>query len=379
MPDRIKNILPGIFLLIVFAAGALSADDNEIESSHKKAPDWVTVVPQADREYYYFVGRASGKNALEDAETDAVADAIRQVVTMIGLDVKVDYDRLRKEAEVILDDRLVSRGAARISGIKVMESYHRRQAEYRAAELRHIYEAAVLVRWPKGELEMERNRLEQDAVARVSSATRLFRQGLDYESREETFHSLDCFRDALRELDHPSTFMMPQKMTVQYEEIKKMVEDAARRLSFKTGNVSVDQVVVSGSEDESFARDNSLTESLIAALSERGFIPQRLDRNSADFESRVIAEAAIKDEGYTELDEGFVMSRWTVTVGLVDNLNKDIVVHEIYSVKGFGMNRERAAADALRKVRFETFDRFALDARRQLDQRLSEEETNVYH
>ena len=364
---------------MVLSAKVLKADYSVTESSHKKAPEWVTVVPKADKEFYYFVGRASGKNALEDAETDAVADAIRQVVTMIGLDVTVDYDRLRKEAEVILDDRLISRGAARVLGIKVMESYHRRGAEYSAGELRHKYEAAVLIRWPKGELKMERNRLEQDAVARVSSAARLFRQGLDYESKEETFHSLDCFRDALRELDHPSTFMMPEKITVQYEEIKRMVEDAARRLSFKTGNVSVDQVVISSNENESFARDTAMTESLIAALSERGFFPQRLARNSPDFESRVIAEAAIKDEGFTDLEEGFVMSRWSVTVGLVDNLSKDIVVHEVYSVKGFGMNRERAAADALRKVRFETFDRFALDARRQLDQRLSDEEVNVYH
>ena len=77
-----------------------------IETSKRKAPNWVGRVPKADEEYFYFVGRATGLLTLEGAEQDAAADALRQVVAMIGLTPEVSYERLRREAGLLLEDRI---------------------------------------------------------------------------------------------------------------------------------------------------------------------------------------------------------------------------------------------------------------------------------
>ena len=109
-----------LFLLLLdsLSAGPAAGGKIQVEKSRRKAPDWTIRVPQADDHYLYFVGRATGARTLEDAESDAAANAIAQIVTAIGVEASFSYDRLRREAELLLEDRLSFSGGSHIIGLE---------------------------------------------------------------------------------------------------------------------------------------------------------------------------------------------------------------------------------------------------------------------
>ena len=350
-----------LFFFFSLAVTSATAGKLHVEKSRRKAPDWTSSVPAADESYLYFVGRATGARTLEDAESDAAANAIGQIVTAIGVEASFTYDRLRKEASLLLEDRLAISGSSHIIGLKRMESYYEKQTVNEGDSVKKTFNAHVLVRYPRESLLREIARLEQESTARVQIAERLLADSF----RLEDSGAYDkAYRKQVQvlELARKPAIHLPEKAARRLSMLRDRAVEAARDLSFMLRRVSVEPVEIGDKHSEETAKTSVFTEALENALLKAGFQPERLALSvRAGVAPKVIASC--REDGVSSLDEGFCFSRWSATISMLDPRDDSVLLSQVYSAKGFGPDPARAGLDAQRKLRIEVFGKFARQAR----------------
>jgi len=356
------------------AAGAAAGPGPEIrvETSKRKAPKWVGRVPKADEEYFYFVGRATGSLTLEGAEQDAAADALRQVVTMIGLTAEVSYERLRREAELLLEDRVSFEGDARVVGLKRLETYYEKIYYHSGDSLSTRYNVSLLLRYPRQSLKEEKARLESEARRRLAMARELLAEGRRYESENSGSEALERYRQALQQLDNPVILLLPAASGGGYDHLRRDLLDAARSLSLKLRRVIVGPVEMTLQSDGRSWQDAQMNAALAQAMLKHGFQPVGWPEN---FPQGVLlrVSARCREEQASRLGEGFFISRWSAAISLSDPGKDNILAQQVLAAKGFGSDPERALLDARRRLRNEVFAEFALQARKKLDLNLRQD------
>lgn len=338
------------------AAGKL-----RVEKSRRTAPDWTRRVPEADENYLYFVGRATGARTLEDAESDAAANAIRQIVTAIGVEASFTYDRLRKEADLLLQDRLSLSGGSHIIGLKRMESYYEKQIFDEGDSVKATFNGHLLVRYPRESLQTEIARLEQESTVRVQIAEKQMAEAL----RLEESGSLDGAYSKLvkvLELTQKPGVHLSETASRRLAMLRYRAIEAARDLSFMLRRVSVEPVEIGDRLSGGMEQTSVFTEALENALLKAGFQPERIEQTiRAEVVPKVIASC--RENGVSSLDAGFYFSLWTVKISVLDPRDDSVLLSEVYSAKGFGSDSARAGLDAQRKLRVEVFNKFARQAR----------------
>jgi hypothetical protein len=359
-----------LFLCIVLAAGLLiffSPEDGLAKArkilttaSQAKPPSWLNLVPEADKSYFYFVGRSSGARSPEDAENEAAFDAVRQVVAMIGVDASFSYERLRRTADLLLIDRLAISGGSQVIGIKRLAAYFEKQILTEGDTMKTSYNAHLLVRYPREELQAEITRLEQESTGRVKIAEKLLAEGFRLEADNLPEEAFAKVSEALRLIDGSSIHASGETLN-RLAGLKNPVFTAMRRLGLKLHRVVVEPVAVNKKTDNSPVKDSVLTAELARALSNHGFQPEKISENSrAGILPRVVTSC--REEDGSVLGDGFCLSRWTAAIALIDPQDDSIFFTETYSAKGFGPDMQRAGFDAQRKLRIEIFARFARSA-----------------
>ncbi|MBN2290168.1 MAG: hypothetical protein JXQ83_12610 [Candidatus Glassbacteria bacterium] len=363
---------------LLSAAGA-TADSTpriRVEASERRAPKWTVKVPAADEEYLYFVGRATGSTTLEGAEQDAAADALRQVVSMIGLSASVSYERLRREAELLLEDRLAFDGEARVAGLKRLETYYQ-TVYYRTADsLATRYNASLLVRYPRRSLDLEKARMEQEAARRVTMAGELLAEGAGLESASDADRALDCYLQGLKQLAGPVAILLPAGRRAGYGGLRTDLLSAARRLGLGLGWVAVGPVQMSSLDDGRTWQDPQLEASLAEAMLEHGFRPVARAAPAGVFS---LLSARCREEQADNLETGFCLSRWSAAISLLGPDGNTVLVQKVLTAKGFGPDPERAAGDARRRLRDEVFDKFAGEAREELGRTFGQARRDYSH
>ncbi len=337
-----------------------------IEPSHDRPPEWVRVVPPSDSRYLYFVGRAGGAHRLEDAESDAAMDAVRQAVLLSGVSARIDYDRLRRESDLLLTDRLEVEGAALVVGLKRLESYYAKRTLARGDSLLVRYEAHLLVRYPHAELSAEKRRLELESASRVTTAESLLAEGLALERQGQPARA---FPLADRALELVSGQFIHAGLATRERQLRleDPLSEALHRLGLALGRVSVPAVrlVRSAGTDSLAVADTLLAAKLAAALLKAGLTPER-DRQSARALLLPRITVTAREEAARTLGEGFALSRWSVLLELSDPREGTVLLSESFPVKGFGPDGPRARLEALRQLEREVFPRFARSARARL-------------
>jgi hypothetical protein len=355
----------GIFsCTFLFPAGADAGTGREIrvETSESKAPKWAGKVPGADEEYLYFVGRATGSLTLEGGEQDAAADALRQVVAMIGLTASLSYERLRREAELLLEDRVSFEGDARVVGLKRLETYYEKILYHTGDSLTTRYNVSLLVRYPRQSLNQEKARLEKEALSRVSMARELLSGGEKYESENDGAEALDRYLQGLRHLDGQVLFFLPVSRYAGFERLKQSLLASARRLCIEQGLVQIEPVVLSRSDDEQSWQDSQMSAALAEVMLNQGFKPAGRPGN---YPQGILPRLSSRctEEQVDKLGDDFFISRWSVAFGLLHPDENTILVQKVLTAKGFGADPERAGMDARRKLKNEVFPEFAVYAR----------------
>ena len=346
-----------VFLTVIPAA----AGKVRVEKSQRTIPDWTRRVPEADENYLYFVGRATGTRTLEDAESDAAANAIRQIVTAIGVEASFTYDRLRKEADFLLQDRLSLSGSSHIIGLKRIESYYEKQIINEGDSVKTTFNAHVLVRYPRESLQTEIARLEQESTDRVQIAEKLLKDAL----RLEESGAFDgAYRKQIKvvELTQKPSVHLSEAAARRLAMLRHRAIEAARDLSFMLRRISVEPVEIGDRPSGEMGQASVFTEALENALLKAGFQPERIEQSiRAEVVPKVIVSC--RENGVSSLDAGFYFSLWTATISVLDPRDDSVLLSEVYSAKGFGPDPARAGLDAQRKLRVEVFNTFARQAR----------------
>ena len=367
--EKLSSRLPAALLLLfvnlIPAAAGAAHPKVSVERSRSEPPRWISRVPEADENYLYFVGRASGAKSLEDAESDAAANALSQIVTTIGVQATLSYDRLRREAGLLLQDRLTVLGEAQVTGLKRLESYYEKQTVSDGETVVSSYSSSLLVRYPRQSLEREVSRLEQEAAGRVQQADERLAEALSLEKADDLENSFASLIQTLALTAKPAIHAKADAAR-NLELCRNRALEAARRLSLRLRKVAVEPVEAGDSASAGRERGKLLTESLEQTLLSQGFHPEKGETVlAANILPRV--SAVCREEGASGLEAGFCFSRWTAACRITDPRDDSLLFAGVYTAKGFGLDPERAGQDAVRKLRVEIFNKFAKDARDKFD------------
>jgi len=350
--------LATVLFCLPWAKNALGSQTVKVERSSRSRPAWVTRVPESDRRWMYFVGRASGEASLEAAEQDAAADAVAQAVAAAGLSAAFSYDRLRSEAGFLLQDRLVLSGVARLEGLKRLETWYEKTTRQDLGVQKTVYEAHLLVRLPQDALEKARMKLEQESSERISLAESLFEQGRHLEEEGDAHGALSLYREALEHLGGPSPTYTAEPS--RRDELARELGGAA----FHCG-LELRTLVLRFDSTDSGPFPEVLRQTLYSSILLEGFTPLTDSAAGAVALPRLRAECV--PAGMTELEDGFKVCLWNLSLQLSSPVSGELVAAFDYTAKGFGPDEARAAQDGLRKIRLETLTRFARELRERLD------------
>ncbi|MCE5271999.1 hypothetical protein LLH00_12050 [bacterium] len=351
-------LLTAVLFCLPWAKNALCAQTVKVERSARSRPDWVTRVPESDRRWMYFVGRASGEASLEAAEQDAAADAVAQAVAAAGLSAAFSYERLRSEAGFLLQDRLVLSGVARLEGLKRLETWYEKTTRQDAGGRKTAYEAHLLVRLPQDALEKARMKLEQESSERISRAESLLDQGKRMEHEGDIHSALSLYREALEHLGGPSQAYLPEPS--RRDELARELGGAA----FHSG-LELRTLVLRFDSSDSGPFPEVLRQTLYSSILLEGFSPLTDSAAGAAALPRLRAECV--RAGVTALEDGFKVCLWNLSLQLSSPVSGEMVASFDYTAKGFGPDETRATQDGLRKIRLETLPRFARELRERLD------------
>ena len=353
------------YALLILSAGPLPARTVQVERSHPKPPRWSVQVPEADEVYLYYVGRATGAASLEAAETDAAAEVVRQIVTELGLEAWFSYDRLRSEAGLLLTDRIGLSGDSRIIGLKRVETYYIKQLAERGNTVKTTYDASLLARYPRESFEREVERLNQEAAARAAEAEKRLAAAQEFE-RKGAWDAAWAGVTAILEL---TAIPAPRASAGDLRRMlasRQKAADLGRRLGPRLRRLAIRPVEILAAENGGQAEDESLTASLENSLQGQGFLPESSD-SLVTAGLLPVVETFLSDEGGSMLGTGFHLSRWNASFKVLDPRGKTVLFSEVYPVKGFGADPQRAALDARRKLRVEVIDKFSRVARDKFD------------
>ncbi|HUU30010.1 MAG TPA: hypothetical protein VM123_19570 [archaeon] len=357
-------------ILLCTSAGTAAGRRISIEASQRRVPEWVRRVPEADGTYLYFVGRSTGARSLEDSESEAAFDAVRQIVTMTGVEASFTYERLRRTSDLLVTDKLDVSGESDVIGLKRLATYYQKHVSAEGDTVKTSYNTHLLVRYPIKELEAERARLEQESESRVKIAEKLFAESLRLEEAKAWEEAFLKTGEVLQLIESPTVHATNESL-IRLSTLRTPVLEAARRLGLQLRRVAVEPVAVTDSQNKRSIPDSVLTDCLADALLNQGFQPEKsVNSLRAKVLPRVVATC--REDGSSSLDHSFCLSRWTAAIRLVDPLDDSVLLSEIYSAKGFGPDPQRAGLDARRKLRAEIFTKFARAAGHKLDLSLQE-------
>jgi hypothetical protein len=353
------------FCILSGPAGIAATGRDRVERSQARAPEWISKVPETDREYLYFVGRATGERSLDAAEQDAAADAIRQIVTLLGVDASFSYDRLRREAELILSDRVTVSGSSVVQGMKRMNTYFEKHTFSLNDTLQTAYDAHLLVRYPVSSLEAEKKKMELESLDRVTQAGEALELGRKLESGGKAGQALLRYREAL-ELTEGTIVFSSAEIAGRRRDLRREALSAAGRLGLGLRLVAVFPVEMGGGVGGSARSDSLMTDALASALQQEGFLTE-YGSGAAETAYLPRVSASCREVRTQALEAGFWMSLWTASIRLADPRDEEVFYTGVLNAKGFGPDPERAGLDARRKLRAEVFGRFASSARERLD------------
>ena len=361
-------------LTSITAVTAVAAKNPKTERSHRSAPGWTIRPPQADGQYLYFVGHATGASSLEAAENDAAADIVRQIVSLIGLEASFNYERVRSQAGLLLTDRLGLAGDSRIIGLKRIETSYEKQTFQEGNSLKKNWNAHVLARYPVESLENETARLEQLGQTRVSKAESLLAEGRQLAASGFNERAWQHLAQGLETTGKVSVVADPSTSS-RLAVVRQHLVECARSLSVSLRRVAVGVIKVPGEINQD---SQAISFSLETALRDNGFTVEH-GTEAAAAGALAVVELTLTELNAYKLEPGFDFSRWNAALSISDPSGRDILFAAEYQVKGFGIDPTRARLDAMRKFRNEVLAQFATQAIEEFEYRLAGEDRADAH
>ncbi len=167
-----------------------------VEASQKKAPSWITEIPE-DENYYYYVGTSKDTSSFDEGKKGALADALSQVVATIGIKVTststVEERYFAEQYETTLQSELFTEGRAKLQDAQLKEIYYEK---YENPDGSTFYRVWVLVKYGKEDIRREQARLEEILRLKYTEVKNLEVQAEQQERKGELFKAVDSYVNA---------------------------------------------------------------------------------------------------------------------------------------------------------------------------------------
>lgn len=144
-------------------------------SSAPAQPKWTQSVPR-DSEYLYFVGAKSGAPSLEDGRAAALAVALGQASSFIGVSVQAGetvVDSTVAHENLVRSD-VRSQTAGELRSAEIADTYFESMSRVVGSGVFERFDVWVLLRFPRAEAERERSRQEEALRSEAEAAQRRF-------------------------------------------------------------------------------------------------------------------------------------------------------------------------------------------------------------
>jgi len=131
-----------------------------VQASSKSPPSWISRIPE-EKDYYYFVGSSGDVKSFDDGKDEAIADALSQVVSNIGVRVTATstYEEKYFAEQYVseVSQKLKTEGAAKLQGAELKEIYYEK---YQKRDGSTFYRVWILLKYSKAEIRKEQERLK---------------------------------------------------------------------------------------------------------------------------------------------------------------------------------------------------------------------------
>ena len=147
----------------------------ETEPSRPEPPAWISRLP-SQPDYFYYLGVADRAESLEYGKQRALAQAMSQAASFIGVNLESELNVLdstnRPNPEVRENLRVTSSGT--IAGLEVVDEYHVKTSRRGGSLYETFYDVYILTRIGKDDAEAEKRRQSGKARDRMALAERLY-------------------------------------------------------------------------------------------------------------------------------------------------------------------------------------------------------------
>ncbi len=165
-----RALAAGICLLfVIWALSGCSSSSKKrrkrgtvlVDASEKDVPGWVTDIPE-ERKYYYYVGTSGDTAGFDEGKKAAVADAMSQVVSTIGItatsSTSYEEEYYAEQYQVTLESELLTEGKAKLQDAELKEIYYE---QYEREDGSGFYRIYVLLKYSKDDITTEQERLAE--------------------------------------------------------------------------------------------------------------------------------------------------------------------------------------------------------------------------
>ena len=172
-------------------------NSNLIYSSGKQKPIWLTKPPEADSRFLYFVGVNTRAGTLEEGKKSAIQSAVNEIVGYFGIKAKTRYEEKKNEISTEIMDQIVTKGEAKVSGVKLQEMYYE---QWKGERGDHFYNIFILLRYPRSEIEKEKRRIQAEKNRKKNQAREMFNLAGKLVQKGEVASALENYAQALKVL-----------------------------------------------------------------------------------------------------------------------------------------------------------------------------------
>lgn len=201
-------------------------------------PSWITKLPKENKKQIYFTGTSSEKYSKKEAEAAAIDDAVRKMVSYMGLEASLFREDIRTEFYSSIQDQLNMKGTANIYGFSVKEKFIE---EIKNEWGEKFYTAHVLVEWPKLQINKEKLLRQSNFNNRIKNAEVLIAEASSVSQNNNFSKFLELYCRAYQEILATNSILiddvnLQSKRNQLKENIKSRLSNSLDEVEFFSDN-----------------------------------------------------------------------------------------------------------------------------------------------
>lgn len=335
MPLVREVSLPFSLLLFVLLQFSCSTPAQIIrEGSSTVKPGWITHPPQQE-DSLYFVGISTGAETLEQGQEAATKNAVAKIAGFLSTRVQSTFEEQTTEIEQNLKQQITAKSTASVLGAHLVDSYHEKLVRIDKKFRLEKYDVYVLINFPKGQIEKELARQQDEKTQKVKTAYAFYLKGKDKEKERSYADAKGFYKQALdTQNDLEDVVVLDQGGIKNSNELSLLVKAGLQNTVSQMRRLAL-SVNVDGLEKA----DQAFRSNFAASLERHGF-----NMAQEDPTIEILGEVSVSKSG-------FVMNNFVYyaegSLSAVRKSDRKVIATIPFKTKGFHQSKEQAALNAI--------------------------------